>query len=84
VRANLLVIDDLAVLTVDPAQAKLAFWVVSERYENRRSIAITTNRPFKDWPNVFPDALNAQVIANASPSAPRPWSSTGGAYRDPR
>jgi DNA replication protein DnaC len=24
---------------------------------------ITTNRPFKDWPKVFPDALNAQVIA---------------------
>ncbi len=25
--------------------------------------AITTNRPFKDWPKVFPGALNAQVIA---------------------
>ena len=25
--------------------------------------AITTNRPFKDWTKVFPDALNAQVIA---------------------
>ena len=29
----------------------------------RRSTAITTNRVFKDWPKVFPDALNAQVIA---------------------
>jgi hypothetical protein len=25
--------------------------------------SITTNRPFKDWTKVFPDALNAQVIA---------------------
>jgi DNA replication protein DnaC len=24
---------------------------------------ITTNRPFKEWTKVFPDALNAQVIA---------------------
>lgn len=63
VRAELLVIDDFAVLAMDPAQAKLAFQVISERYDYRRSTTITTNRPFKDWPKVFPDALNAQVIA---------------------
>jgi DNA replication protein DnaC len=62
-RAELLVIDDFAVLAMDPAQAKLAFQVISERYDFRRSTCITTNRPFKDWPKVFPDALNAQVIA---------------------
>lgn len=63
VKAELLVIDDFAVLAMDPAQAKLAFQVVSERYEYRRPTAITTNRAFKDWPKVFPDALNAEVIA---------------------
>ena len=63
VRADLLMIDDFAVLAMDPAQAKLAFQVISERYDYRRSTMITTNRPFKDWPKVFPDALNAQVIA---------------------
>jgi DNA replication protein DnaC len=63
VRAELLLIDDFAVLAMDPAQAKLAFQVISERYDYRRSTCITTNRPFKDWPKVFPDALNAQVIA---------------------
>lgn len=63
VRAELLAIDDFAVLEMDGAQAKLAFQVISERYEHRRSTLITTNRPFKDWTKVFPDALNAQVIA---------------------
>jgi DNA replication protein DnaC len=63
VRADLLVIDDFAVLAMDPAQAKLAFQVISERYDYRRSTAITTNRLFKDWAQVFPDPLNAQVIA---------------------
>lgn len=61
--ADLLVIDDFASLEMDSAQANLAFQVISERYDHRRSTAITTNRPFKDWPKVFPDPLNAQVIA---------------------
>ena len=63
VRADLLVVDDFAVLAMDPTQAKLAFQVISERYDYRRATCITTNRPFKDWTKVFPDALNAQVIA---------------------
>lgn len=63
VKAELLVIDDFAVLEMDGAQAKLAFQVISERHDYRRATCITTNRPFKDWPKVFPDALNAQIIA---------------------
>lgn len=63
VKADLLIVDDFAVLAMDPTQAKLAFQVISERYEYRRSTAVTTNRAFKDWPKVFPDALNAEVIA---------------------
>lgn len=63
VRADFLVVDDFATLAMDPAQAKLAFQVISDRYDYRRSTCITTNRPFKDWPKVFPDALNAQIIA---------------------
>ena len=62
-RAELLVIDDFAALAMDVSHARLAFQVISERYEHRRSIAITTNRPFKDWTKVFPDALNAQIVA---------------------
>jgi DNA replication protein DnaC len=63
VHADLLAVDDFAVLAMDPDQAKLAFQVISERYEARRSTAITTNRSFKDWTKVFPDPLNAQIIA---------------------
>ena len=62
-KAELLLIDDFAVLAMDPAQAKLAFTVTAERYDYRRATIITTNRVFKDWPKVFPDALNAEVMA---------------------
>ncbi|MEM6275269.1 MAG: ATP-binding protein, partial [Myxococcota bacterium] len=37
IRADLLMIDDFAVLAMDPAQAKLAFQIISERYDYRRS-----------------------------------------------
>ena len=56
VRAELLVIDDFAVLAMDAAQAELAFQVISDCYEFRRSTCITINRAFKDWTKVFPDA----------------------------
>lgn len=84
VRAELLVIDDFALLAMDPAQAKLAFQVISERYDYRRPTAITTNRPFKDWTKVFPDALNAQVIAERLTERAETFVFEGKGYRDPR
>jgi len=80
-RAELLVIDDFAVLDMDPAQAKLAFQVISERYDHRRSTMITTNRAFKDWPKVFPDALNAQVIAERLTERAEHFVMNGKSYR---
>jgi DNA replication protein DnaC len=83
VRADLLVIDDFAVLAMDPAQAKLAFQVISERYDHRRSTLVTTNRPFKDWTKVFPDALNAQVIAERLTERAELFLLDGKGYRIP-
>lgn len=81
---SLLVIDDFAVLEMDTAQAKLAFQVISERYEHRRSTCITTNRPFKEWTKVFPDPLNAQVIAERLTELSEVFLLDGKSYRDPR
>jgi len=83
VAAELLVIDDFAVVEMDGAQAKLAFQAISERYEHRRSTAITTNRAFKDWPKVFPDALNAQVIAERLTERSERFVLDGKGYRNP-
>jgi DNA replication protein DnaC len=83
-RPALIVIDDFAVLEMDVAQAKLAFQVISERYDHRRSTAITTNRPFKDWTKVFPDPLNAQVIAERLTERSEIVLLDGKSYRDPR
>jgi DNA replication protein DnaC len=82
-RADLLVVDDFAVLAMDTAQAKLAFQVISERYDYRRSTAITTNRLFKDWTKVFPDALNAQVIAERLTERSEHFVLDGKGFRNP-
>jgi DNA replication protein DnaC len=83
-RPDLLVIDDFAVLAMDAAQAKLSFQVISERYDHRRSTVVTTNRPFKDWTKVFPDALNARVIAERLTERSELFLLDGRGYRDPK
>jgi DNA replication protein DnaC len=82
--ADLLGVDDFAVLAMDAAQAKLAFQVISERYDYRRSTAVTTNRSFKDWTKVFPDALNAQVIAERLTERSERFVLDGKGFRDPQ
>jgi DNA replication protein DnaC len=34
----------------------LLFEVVTRRYEKNKSIVLTTNKPFAEWPSVFPNA----------------------------
>jgi DNA replication protein DnaC len=54
-RPSLLCIDEVGYLSYDSSAADLLFEVVNRRYE-RGSILITTNRVFKDWNTVFPNA----------------------------
>jgi DNA replication protein DnaC len=54
-RPKLLVIDELGYLSYDHRHADLLFEIVSRRYANK-SILITTNKPFAEWNEVFPNA----------------------------
>ena len=51
-KPSLLVMDELGYLPIDKIGADLLFQIISERYE-RGSIIITTNRVFKEWPEIF-------------------------------
>jgi DNA replication protein DnaC len=51
----LLCIDEVGYLSYDSSAADLLYEIVNRRYE-RASILITTNRAFKDWDSVFPNA----------------------------
>jgi len=48
----LIILDELGYLPIDKNGADLLFQISSQRYE-RGSIIITTNRVFKDWPQIF-------------------------------
>jgi DNA replication protein DnaC len=52
---HLLCIDELAYLSYDDNAADLLYEVINRRYE-QRSVVITTNRAFKEWNQVFPNA----------------------------
>jgi DNA replication protein DnaC len=54
-RLDLLVIDEIGYLSYDNRFADLLFEVISMRYQQRATL-ITTNRPFGEWPEVFPNA----------------------------
>ena len=48
----LLILDELGYLPIDKIGADLLFQLISQRYE-QGAIIITTNRVFKDWPQIF-------------------------------
>ena len=54
-RPQLLCIDEVGYLSYDTHAADLLYEVVNRRYEHR-SIVVTTNRTFKEWNQVFPNA----------------------------
>jgi DNA replication protein DnaC len=51
-RPSLLILDELGFLPIDKVGADLLFQVISQRYE-QGAIAITSNRAYKDWPEIF-------------------------------
>lgn len=54
-RPRLLVIDEVGYLSYSNRHADLLFEIVSRRYEEKSTL-ITTNRPFSEWNEVFPNA----------------------------
>lgn len=52
---RLLAIDEVGYLSYSNRHADLLFELISRRYE-QKSTLITTNRPFAEWTNVFPNA----------------------------
>lgn len=52
---QLLVIDELGYLSYANRHADLLFEIVNRRYEIKSTL-VTTNRPFDDWNEVFPNA----------------------------
>jgi DNA replication protein DnaC len=61
---SLLIIDELAYLTMSHQEANLFFQVVSRRHDNDRPTVVTTNKPFAEWNQVFHGDSTAHAIVD--------------------
>jgi DNA replication protein DnaC len=62
-RLDLLCLDELGYVHLDPRGAELLFQVVTERDE-RASVAVASNLPFSEWGSVFPDGRLAAAVVD--------------------
>jgi DNA replication protein DnaC len=62
-RPPLLAIDEIGYLAYDAHAADLLYQIISRRYE-QRSVVVTTNLVFKEWPTVFPNASCAVALVD--------------------
>jgi DNA replication protein DnaC len=58
---GLLILDEVGYLSYDSRNADLLFQVISRRHE-RKSLVVTTNLAFSDWPSIFPNATSAVAL----------------------
>ena len=54
-RPDLLLIDEVGYLSYSNRHADLLFELISRRYQNKSTV-VTTNKPFGQWHEVFPNA----------------------------
>ncbi len=54
-KAKLLIIDEVGYLSYSNRHADLLFEIINRRYEKNVTL-VTTNRPFSEWNDVFPNA----------------------------
>jgi IstB-like ATP binding protein len=75
-RLDLLLLEELGYVQIDPRGAELLFQIITER-EERTSIGIGTTLPFSEWCSAFPDprlvaAIVDRVTFNAHILEPAP------------
>lgn len=52
---KLLIIDEVGYIGFDALQASLLFQVICNRYQRGQSIALTSNKAFGEWGQIFSD-----------------------------
>jgi DNA replication protein DnaC len=64
VSPHLLIIDELAYVTMSHEEANLFFQILSRRHDHNHPVVVTTNKPFKEWNQVFHGDATAHVIVD--------------------
>lgn len=57
-RFDVLIVDDIGYVKKDEGETSVLFELIAHRYENQ-SLIITSNQPFSEWGQIFPDNIMA-------------------------
>lgn len=77
---DILCIDEVGYLSYDPRYADLLFEVITRRYQ-QRSTVVTTNKPFGEWSEVFPNAACVVTLVDRLVHRSEILSLCGDSYR---
>ena len=61
---GVLCVDEVGYLSYDARYADLLFEVITRRYQQHRPVVLTTNKSFREWNEVFPNAACVVVLVD--------------------
>jgi len=79
-RPHILVLDEVGYLSYDNRHADLLFEIVTRRY-GQKPIIVTTNKPFGEWNDVFPNAACVVTLVDRLVHASEIIKIEGDSYR---
>ena len=79
-KVDLLIIDELGYIELSKKTATLFFQLIAKRYE-KKSIIITSNKPFEEWGQIFVDEVVASAIIDRLLHHSYPFFINGKSYR---
>jgi DNA replication protein DnaC len=79
---SLLIIDEVAYMTMSHDEANLFYQVVSRRHDNCRPTVATTNAPFSEWNQVFHGDATAHAIIDRLTEKAEIFYLEGKSYRE--
>jgi DNA replication protein DnaC len=78
----LLILDEIGYVSLRELECNLAFQIISQRYEARRSTVITTNRPFGEWNQIFHNDAMAHALIDRLIERSEVFHLEGPSYRE--
>ena len=82
IQPALLILDEVGYIDLREVESNLVFQVISQRYENKRSTLITTNRPFGEWNQIFHNDAMAHALLDRLIERSEVFHLEGPSYRE--
>lgn len=78
----LLILDEVGYVRMSETESNLAFQIISQRHDRRRSTIVTTNRPFGEWNQIFHNDAIAHAVIDRLVERSEVFHLEGKSYRE--